>query len=71
VHDLSLLDTGTRTCVPETSDSMILIMKSSKNRPWNDGIKALNRQMDWGVLVQRAMSPRFIIIVRVGPQEPA
>ena len=58
------------TCVYRKSDSTILVVKSTENRPGNDGTEALNSPMNWGVLVQRAMSPRFIIVARVGLQEP-
>jgi hypothetical protein len=35
------------------------------------GADALDRAMDWSVLVQRAMSPRFIVMARVGFQDLA
>jgi len=39
----------------------ILVMKTAENRSRRDGAEALNRPMDRRVLVQSAMSPRFII----------
>jgi hypothetical protein len=38
-------------------------MKPTENRPRNDRTKALDRTMDWSVLVQCSMSPRYIIYV--------
>jgi hypothetical protein len=41
----------------------ISAMKPTENRPRNDRTKALDRTMDWSVLVQCSMSPRYIIYV--------
>jgi hypothetical protein len=43
-----------------------MVMKSTENRPRSDGTEALNSTMNWGILVQRPMGPRFIIVARVG-----
>ena len=37
-------------------------MKAAKDRPGCDDAEALNRPMEWGILVQRTMNARFIII---------
>src|SRR6266481_3079908 len=36
-----------------------------------DDAEALNRPMEWGILVQRAMNARFIIIRGIPTQDPA
>jgi hypothetical protein len=51
-----------KTCVCRKSDSAILVMKASKERLGCDDAEALNRPMERGILVQRAMNARFIII---------
>jgi len=50
------------TCVCRKSDSAILMVKAAKDRSRDDGAEELNRAMERGVLVQRSMSPRHIII---------
>jgi hypothetical protein len=37
-------------------------MKAAEDRLGCDDAEALNRPVEWGILVQRAMNPRFIII---------
>src|SRR5262245_59453872 len=54
-------DGFSRTCVYRKSDSAILVMKAAKDRLGCDDAEALNRPMEWGILVQRAMNARFII----------
>jgi hypothetical protein len=49
------------TCVCRKSDSAILVMKASKDRLGCDDAEALNRPMEGGILVERAMNARFII----------
>jgi len=49
-------------CVCRKSDSAILMVKAAKDRSRDDGAEELNRAMERGVLVQRSMSPRHIII---------
>jgi hypothetical protein len=51
-------------------DSAISVVKSTEDGQRNNGTVALKRSMDWSVLVQRAMNPRFIIVASVGSQEP-
>src|SRR5690349_824148 len=46
-------------------------MKSAENRSRCDGAEVLNRPMDGGVLVQSAMSPRFIVIGGELAKDPA
>ena len=46
-------------------------MKAAKDRPGCDDAEALNRPMEWGILVQRAMNARFIIISGIPAQDPA
>jgi hypothetical protein len=46
-------------------------MKAAKDRPECDDAEALNRPMEWGILVQRAMNARFIIISGILAQDPA
>jgi hypothetical protein len=46
----------------ENLDPAVLVMKTAENRSRCDGAEALNRPMDRRVLVQSAMSPRFIIV---------
>jgi hypothetical protein len=38
------------------------MVKAAKDRSCDDGAEALNRAMERGVLVQRSMGPRHIII---------
>src|SRR5262249_12075053 len=47
-------------CVYRKSDSAILVMKAAEDRLGCDDAEALNRPMEWGILVQRAMNARFI-----------
>ena len=47
------------------------MMKATKDRLGCDGPDALNRPMERGVLVQRAMNARFIIISDKLVQDPA
>ena len=47
------------------------MMKATKDRLGCDGPDALNRPMERGVLVQRAMNARFIIISGKLVQDPA
>jgi hypothetical protein len=49
-------------CVCRKLDSAILMVKAAKDRFRDDGAEALNRAMERGVLVQRSMGPRHIII---------
>ncbi len=46
-------------------------MKAAKDRPGCDDAEAPNRPMEWGILVQRAMNARFIIISGILAQDPA
>src|SRR5262245_61875831 len=59
------------SCVYRKLDSAISVVKPIENRSRDDGTKALDRSMNGSVLVQGAMRPRFIIIVRVGLKDPA
>jgi hypothetical protein len=47
------------------------MMKAAKDRLGCDGADALNRPMERGILVQRAMNARFIIISGKLAQDPA
>src|SRR5947208_5016145 len=62
---------GGAYCACRKSDSAILMMKATKDRLGCDGPDALNRPMERGVLVQRAMNARFIIISGKLVQDPA
>src|SRR5260370_27627001 len=46
-------------------------MKAAEDRLGCDDAEALNRPVEWGILVQRAMNPRFIIIRGIPTQNPA
>src|SRR5262245_30189812 len=46
-------------------------MKAAKDRLGCDDAEALNRPMEGGILVQRAMNARFIIIRGIPTQDPA
>jgi hypothetical protein len=46
-------------------------MKAAEDRLGCDDAEALNRPMEWGILVQRAMNARFIIIRGIPTQDPA
>ena len=50
------------SCVYRKSDPAILVMKAAEDRLGCDDAEALNRPVEWGILVQRAMNARFIII---------
>jgi hypothetical protein len=43
-----------------------LMMKAAKDRLGCDGADALNRPMERGILVQRAMNSRLVVISSVG-----
>jgi hypothetical protein len=43
-------------------DSAILVVKAAEDRLGCDGAETLNRAMERGVLVQRSMGPRLIIV---------
>ena len=47
------------------------MMKAVKDRLGCDDAEALNRPVEWGILVQRAMNARFIIIRGIPTQDPA
>jgi hypothetical protein len=49
-------------CVYQKLDSAIMVVKAAEDRLRCDGAETLNRAMEWGVLVQRSMSPQLIII---------
>jgi hypothetical protein len=42
-----------QSCVYRKLGSAISVLKAAENRVWRDGIEALNRAMERGVLVQR------------------
>src|SRR5262245_47377702 len=46
-------------------------MKAAEDRLRCDDAEALNRPMEWGILVQRAMNARFIIVRGIPAQDPA
>src|SRR5215469_9905875 len=46
-------------------------MKAAEDRLGCDDAEALNRPVEWGILVQRAMNARFIIIRGIPTQDPA
>ena len=52
-------------------DSAILMMKAAQDRRRCDNAEALNRTMERGIFVQRAMDSRFIVIARIGLQRAA
>jgi len=52
-------------------DPAILVMKAAKDRLACDDAEALNRPVEWGILVQRAMNARFIIICGIPAEDPA
>ena len=54
----------------KNQNSAVMVMKSTENRSRSDGTEALNSTMNWGILVQRSMGPQFIIVARVGLQDP-
>src|SRR5262245_40417078 len=62
---------GTSPCVYRKSDSAILVMKAAKDRLGCYDAEALNRPMEGGILVQRAMNARFVIIRCIPTQDPA
>src|SRR6266704_206997 len=65
------LPTSSITCACRKSDSAILMMKATKDRLECDRADALNRPMERGILVQRAMNARYIIISGKLAQDPA
>ena len=52
-------------------DSAILVVKAAEDRLRRDGADALNRAMKRGVLVQRSMSSRLIIIGGICAEDSA
>src|SRR5674476_1432797 len=59
------------TCVYRKLDSAIMVVKTAEDRLRCDGADALNRAMKRGVLVQRLMSPRLIIIGGICAEDSA
>ena len=60
-----------KACLYRELDSAILVVKATEDRLPFDGAAVLNRAMEWGILVQGTMSPRFIIIGGICAQDPA
>src|SRR5204862_4147887 len=58
-------------CACRKLDSAMLVMKAAEDRLRCDDAEALNRPMEWGILVQRAVNARFIIIRGIPTQDPA
>jgi transposase len=58
-------------CVYRKLDSAIAVMKAAKDRLRGNGAAALDLTMNWGVLLQRSMCPRLIIICGVCAEDPA
>jgi hypothetical protein len=48
-----------------------MAVKAAEDRLRRDGAEALNRAVKRGVLVQRSMSPLFIIIGGICAEDPA
>src|SRR5262245_50694723 len=65
-----LMARSQRACVCRKSDSAILVMQSAKDRLGFDDPDALDRSMEWGILVQRAMNARSIIIAGILAHDP-
>ena len=59
------------TCVYRKSDSAILVMKAAKDRSRCGDAHVLNRPMKRGILVQRAVNSRLIIISGIVAKDPA
>jgi hypothetical protein len=57
-------------CVYRKSDPAILMMKASQDRLGSDDADALNRSMERGIFVERAMNSRPIIIGNILPKDP-
>ncbi len=58
-------------CLYRELDSAVLVVKATEDRLPFDGAGALNRAMEWGILVQGTMSPRLIIVGGICAQDPA
>src|SRR5262249_25018460 len=71
LHSISSLSPSYHRCVYRKSDSAVLVMKAAKERLGCDDAEALDRPMEWGILVQRAMNARFVIIRGILAQDPA
>src|SRR5919106_1738206 len=56
------------TCVYRKLDSAISVMEAAKDRRRCDNAETLNRAVQRGIFVQRAMNSRFILIARLGSQ---
>ena len=52
------------------SDPAILMMKASQDRLGSDDADALNCSMERGILVERAMNSRPIIVGKILPMDP-
>ena len=68
---MCVVDRHSEWCVYRKLDSAILVMKPAKERLGCDEAETLNRPMERGILVQRAMNARFIIICGIPTQDPA
>jgi len=55
----------------ENQDPAILVMEAAKDRLCCDGTEALNRPMERGILVRRAVNSRLIVIGGIIPKDPA
>src|SRR5207248_1627306 len=62
---------GQYRCACRKSDSAILVVQAAEDRLRCDDAEVLNRPMKWGILVQRAMNARFIIVRGIAAQDPA
>ena len=60
-----------KACVYRKLDSAIAVMKAAQDRLRGDSAAALHRPMNRGVLLQRSMCPRFIIIGGVCAEDAA
>src|SRR5262245_57441565 len=58
-------------CVYRKLDSAIMVMEATQEAPRCDDAKALDRAMERGIFVQRAMNSPFIVIVHRALKRPA
>ena len=59
------------SCLYRKLDSAIMVMKATKDRRRCDSAEALDRAMERGIFVQRAMNSSFVVIAGVGSHCPA
>ena len=63
---------GVRLVVPaQKLRPTVLVVQATEDAHWNDPPDPVDRSMDWGVFVQRQVSPSFVVIRDVAGDDAA